>query len=50
LLISPRRQPRGPPCRAYPQLNAMQIARYPVIAVRIERTTSWRNLSVAEAI
>jgi PPOX class probable F420-dependent enzyme len=33
----------------YPQLNAMQIARYPVIAVRIERTTSWGNLSVAEA-
>jgi PPOX class probable F420-dependent enzyme len=34
----------------YPQLNAMQIARYPVIAVRIERTTSWGNLSVPEAI
>jgi PPOX class probable F420-dependent enzyme len=33
----------------YPQLNAMQIARYPVIAVRIKRTTSWGNLSVAEA-
>jgi PPOX class probable F420-dependent enzyme len=32
----------------YPQLNAMQIARYPVIAVRIKRTTSWGNLSVAE--
>ncbi len=31
----------------YPQLRAMQIAQYPVIAVRIERTTSWGNLSVA---
>ena len=31
----------------YPQLAAMQIATYPVIAVRIERTTSWGNLSVA---
>jgi PPOX class probable F420-dependent enzyme len=30
----------------YPQLGAMQIARHPVIAVRIERTTSWGNLSV----
>lgn len=30
----------------YPQLNAMQIAQHPVIAVRIERTTSWGNLSV----
>ena len=29
----------------YPQLGAMQIARHPVIAVRIERTTSWGNLS-----
>jgi PPOX class probable F420-dependent enzyme len=28
----------------YPQLRAMQIAIYPVIAVRIERTTSWGNL------
>jgi PPOX class probable F420-dependent enzyme len=28
----------------YPQLRAMQIATYPVIAVRIERTTSWGNL------
>jgi PPOX class probable F420-dependent enzyme len=34
----------------YPQLGAMQIATYPVIAVRIERTTSWGNLSVAAAI
>lgn len=32
----------------YPQLKAMQIARYPVIAVRIERITSWGNLGVAE--
>jgi PPOX class probable F420-dependent enzyme len=30
----------------YPQLGAMEIATYPVIAVRIERTTSWGNLSV----
>jgi len=34
----------------YPQLKAMQISQYPVIAVRIERTTSWGNLSVAEAV
>ena len=33
----------------YPQLRAMQIAQYPVIAVRIARTTSWGNLSVAAA-
>src|SRR5215472_4433709 len=33
----------------YPQLGAMQIAKYPVIAVRIERTTSWGNLSVGAA-
>jgi PPOX class probable F420-dependent enzyme len=31
----------------YPQLGAMQIAQHPVIAVRIDRTTSWGNLSVA---
>jgi len=30
----------------YPQLGAMQIAQYPVIAVRIERTTSWGDLSI----
>jgi PPOX class probable F420-dependent enzyme len=30
----------------YPQLKAMRIARHPVIAVRIERTTSWGDLSV----
>jgi len=29
----------------YPQLDAMQIANYPVIAVRIERATSWGDLS-----
>jgi PPOX class probable F420-dependent enzyme len=29
----------------YPQLNAMEIARLAVIAVRIERVTSWGNLS-----
>ena len=33
----------------YPQLRSMQIAQHPVIAVRIERTTSWGNLSVAKA-
>jgi PPOX class probable F420-dependent enzyme len=32
----------------YPQLEAMQIEQHPVIAIRIERTTSWGNLSVAE--
>lgn len=32
----------------YPQLQAMRIAQHPVIAVRIERITSWGNLSVAE--
>ena len=31
----------------YPQLQAMQLARYPVIAIRIERTTSWGDLSAA---
>lgn len=30
----------------YTQLASMQIARLSVIAVRIERTTSWGNLSV----
>ena len=30
----------------YPQLRAMEIAQYPVIAVRIARTTSWGDLSV----
>jgi PPOX class probable F420-dependent enzyme len=33
----------------YPQLGAMQIAKYPVIAVRIERARSWGNLSVDAA-
>lgn len=32
----------------YPQLETMQIAQHPVIALRIERTTSWGNLSVAK--
>jgi PPOX class probable F420-dependent enzyme len=36
-------------CR-YPQLNAMHLAPLPVIAVRIERTTSWGNLSVTDAV
>jgi PPOX class probable F420-dependent enzyme len=30
----------------YPQLGLMQIAQYPVIAVRIEQTTSWGDLSI----
>ena len=34
----------------YPQLNAMQILQHPVIAVRVERTTSWGNLSVVEVV
>jgi PPOX class probable F420-dependent enzyme len=29
----------------YPQLNAMQIGSLPVIAVRLERVTSWGNLA-----
>ncbi|HEY7243170.1 MAG TPA: TIGR03668 family PPOX class F420-dependent oxidoreductase [Xanthobacteraceae bacterium] len=32
----------------YPQLERMDIARCPVIAVRLERATSWGNLSAAE--
>jgi PPOX class probable F420-dependent enzyme len=32
----------------YPQLDAMQIAQLPVIAIRIEQTTSWGNLSATE--
>jgi PPOX class probable F420-dependent enzyme len=30
----------------YPQFAAMLIAEYPVIAIRIQRATSWGNLSV----
>src|SRR5262245_49941016 len=33
----------------YPQLAAMQIADYPVIAVRIERATSWGDLTPGAA-
>jgi PPOX class probable F420-dependent enzyme len=33
----------------YPQLEGMRIAHCPVIAVRIERATSWGNLEVTEA-
>ena len=33
----------------YPQLGAMQIARHPVIAVRIEQATSWGDLSVGQS-
>ena len=32
----------------YRQLETMQIAQHPVIAVRIERTTSWGSLSGAD--
>jgi PPOX class probable F420-dependent enzyme len=32
----------------YPQLSAMDIAALPVIAVRVERVTSWGNLAVDE--
>jgi PPOX class probable F420-dependent enzyme len=35
-------------CR-YPQLATMSIAQHPVIALRIERVTSWGNLSVPGA-
>jgi PPOX class probable F420-dependent enzyme len=31
----------------YPQYATMQIAQYPVIALRIKRVTSWGNLSIA---
>src|SRR6266487_1356620 len=31
----------------YPQLRSMQIASCPVIAVRIERTASWGDLTIA---
>jgi PPOX class probable F420-dependent enzyme len=33
----------------YPQLQAMRIAQHPVIAIRIEHTASWGNLSTTEA-
>jgi PPOX class probable F420-dependent enzyme len=33
----------------YPQLRAMTLAELPVIALRIERATSWGDLAVAEA-
>src|SRR5262249_50593573 len=33
----------------HPQPRAMQSGEYPVIAVRIERTTSWGDLSVGAA-
>jgi PPOX class probable F420-dependent enzyme len=32
----------------YPQLEAMQIAEHPVIAVRIVRATTWGNLTIDE--
>jgi PPOX class probable F420-dependent enzyme len=34
----------------HPQLRAMEIAQYPVIAVRIKRTTSWGDLSVVSGV
>jgi PPOX class probable F420-dependent enzyme len=33
----------------YPQLGAMELASYPVIAVRIERATSWGDLNPGAA-
>lgn len=33
--------------RRYPQLQAMDIGALPVVAVRIERVTSWGNLDAA---
>jgi hypothetical protein len=33
----------------YPQLRSMDIARQPVIALRVESVASWGNLSVADA-
>src|SRR5262245_20416292 len=33
-------------CASYPQMAAMRIADQPLIAVRIERVTSWGDLSV----
>jgi PPOX class probable F420-dependent enzyme len=35
-------------CSRYRQLAAMQIAELPVVAVRLERVTSWGNLAVGE--
>ena len=32
----------------YPQLERMQLAEHPVIAVRIERVTSWGNLAATD--
>ena len=32
-------------CGRYPQLRAMNIASHPVIAIRLERVTSWGNLA-----
>src|SRR5262249_48332657 len=34
----------------YPQLHAMRIEQHPVIAIRIERTTSWGDLSTADGV
>ena len=34
----------------YKQLEAMQISQHPVVAVRIERSTSWGNLSESETL
>jgi PPOX class probable F420-dependent enzyme len=34
----------------YPQLESMQISTLPVIAVQIERVTSWGNLSIAPRV
>ncbi|HXA26296.1 MAG TPA: TIGR03668 family PPOX class F420-dependent oxidoreductase [Acetobacteraceae bacterium] len=34
----------------YPQYRTMQLAELPVIALRIERTTSWGNLAVCSSL
>jgi len=34
----------------YPQYRAMELAALPVIAIRIERVSSWGNLSVAQSL
>jgi PPOX class probable F420-dependent enzyme len=34
-------------CSRYPQYRRMELADLPVIAIRIERVTSWGNLSLA---
>jgi PPOX class probable F420-dependent enzyme len=33
-------------CQRYPQYRAMQLSDLPVIALRVERATSWGNLAI----